>query len=86
MTDTGLGPSDDIAAVMFEPLVSDKPEGVGLGLAVVKDVVTKHHGTIHCDRRDDLTRLVVQLPLATLDQTSDAIESDRATRAKTADC
>lgn len=36
VVDNGPGVREDVAATLFEPLVSTKPEGAGLGLALVK--------------------------------------------------
>jgi len=45
--DTGIGiPADQLSRVM-EPLYSTKARGLGLGLALAKAIVEKHHGTLH---------------------------------------
>ncbi len=36
---------------MFEPLVTTKPEGVGLGLALVAKAAKRLHGSIEWTRR-----------------------------------
>ena len=46
--DSGPGPAEDVAQRMFEPFVSGKAEGTGLGLFVARQVVEDHHGTIGC--------------------------------------
>jgi signal transduction histidine kinase len=62
--DSGPGPVPQIAAKLFEPFVTGKREGVGLGLAVAKQVVEAHSGTI-CWRRDpERTCFRIALPLA----------------------
>jgi signal transduction histidine kinase len=69
--DTGPGPPAEIAESMFEPFVTTKPEGTGLGLAVVRDVVLDHGGKLDWERRSAAeegaphTRFSVELPLVT---------------------
>lgn len=61
--DTGPGPFSEIAGQLFEPFVSGKPEGTGLGLYVVRQIAEGHHGSIHWERRGELTCFTVELPL-----------------------
>ena len=49
VSDTGVGiPSDQLSRVM-EPLYSTKARGLGLGLALAKAIVERHHGTLRVD-------------------------------------
>lgn len=65
VTDSGSGPTDNIPGDVFEPFVTSKQEGVGLGLAVAKRVVESCGGQIGWNRAAGLTRFRIQLPLAT---------------------
>ncbi|UWU25832.1 PAS domain S-box protein (plasmid) [Rhizobium sp. CB3060] len=42
--DTGEGISEEIAAELFEPFVTTKPTGMGVGLAISKRIVEAHGG------------------------------------------
>jgi signal transduction histidine kinase len=64
VTDSGDGPSDEMAQTLFEPFVTSKQEGVGLGLAVAKQVVDAHGGTIDWTRAAGQTQFRISLPLA----------------------
>lgn len=44
--DTGRGIEPAHAAMIFEPFYTTKPEGSGLGLWIVQQIVTAHKGTI----------------------------------------
>lgn len=44
--DTGPGIPEDVRATLFEPFVTTKTKGTGLGLAMVQRVVEAHQGTI----------------------------------------
>jgi signal transduction histidine kinase len=62
--DSGSGPSAEVAARLFEPFVTGKREGVGLGLAVAKQVAEAHGGAIAWRRADKKTCFRIELPLA----------------------
>ncbi|MBS0485075.1 MAG: HAMP domain-containing protein [Proteobacteria bacterium] len=47
--DNGCGFSDEIRARVFEPYVTTKPKGTGLGLPIVKKIVEEHEGIIHVE-------------------------------------
>jgi signal transduction histidine kinase len=64
ISDSGAGPGKSVTGTLFDPFVSDKAEGAGLGLAVAKEVVTAHGGSIVWERENGMTRFRVSLPLA----------------------
>jgi signal transduction histidine kinase len=60
--DSGPGPLAELAERLFEPFVTGKPEGVGLGLAVAKRVAEGHGGKIGWKRDEGQTCFWVELP------------------------
>jgi signal transduction histidine kinase len=46
VTDTGVGIPDGRKAEVFRPFFTTKPEGTGLGLDVVRDLVARHGGRV----------------------------------------
>jgi signal transduction histidine kinase len=60
--DSGPGPPPEIAAKLFEPFTTGKPEGVGLGLAVAKQSADSHGGRISWERREGKTVFRIELP------------------------
>ncbi|MBX9580393.1 MAG: HAMP domain-containing histidine kinase, partial [Gemmataceae bacterium] len=60
--DTGPGPPAEIAGRLFDPFVTGKEQGIGLGLAVAKQAAEAHAGRLTWDRRDGRTVFRVELP------------------------
>jgi PAS domain S-box-containing protein len=48
VADTGQGVPEGMQPLLFEPLVSSKPMGLGLGLATARALVENHGGTLRC--------------------------------------
>jgi signal transduction histidine kinase len=55
VSDNGPGVREDVAANIFEPLVTTKPEGAGLGLALVKRAAETLGGDVGWFRQDGVT-------------------------------
>jgi two-component system nitrogen regulation sensor histidine kinase GlnL len=67
--DNGPGIPDDIRPHLFDPFVSSKPSGSGLGLALVAKVVSDHGGLIEVDSRPGRTEFRLHLPVLSDDAT-----------------
>jgi two-component system nitrogen regulation sensor histidine kinase GlnL len=63
--DDGPGLPPDIAANVFEPFVSGRENGTGLGLALVSRIMSDHDGWIAVDSVPGRTVFRVSLPVAT---------------------
>ena len=61
VADSGAGPSEELAGDVFEPFVTGKAEGVGLGLAVAQRVVESCGGRIEWGRDTGLTKFTIRL-------------------------
>jgi two-component system nitrogen regulation sensor histidine kinase GlnL len=61
--DNGPGISDDIRPHLFEPFVSGKTSGSGLGLALVAKLMGDHGGLIEVDSRPGRTEFRLHLPV-----------------------
>ena len=62
--DDGPGISEPIRAQIFQPFVSNKPTGQGLGLAVVSKIIKAHDGIIEVHSRPGKTTFSILLPLS----------------------
>jgi signal transduction histidine kinase len=65
VSDTGSGPAEGVQQNLFEPFVTAKPDGVGLGLSVAREIVEQHEGHIVWRRADGITQFSVELPSET---------------------
>ncbi|MBV9836293.1 MAG: MASE1 domain-containing protein [Alphaproteobacteria bacterium] len=63
--DNGPGMSDLVADRLFEPFVTTKQDGMGLGLALSRELINAHGGTINWATAgpNGGTRFVIDLPL-----------------------
>jgi two-component system nitrogen regulation sensor histidine kinase GlnL len=61
--DNGPGVSEATQARLFEPFVTTKMGGMGLGLAVSAEIVSRHGGRIECDSMPGRTIFRLLLPI-----------------------
>ena len=50
VSDTGPGVAPELQPLLFQPLKSEKPEGLGLGLSLCSSIVRGHGGELWLDR------------------------------------
>lgn len=62
--DNGPGVPQELVPILFDPFVTTKTNGSGLGLALVAKIVGDHGGVIDMDSRPGRTRFRVLLPVA----------------------
>ncbi|MET0606451.1 MAG: ATP-binding protein [Beijerinckiaceae bacterium] len=62
--DNGAGISPDILPHLFDPFLTTKPQGSGLGLALVAKIIGDHGGAVSCDSSAGRTTFKVLLPMA----------------------
>jgi two-component system sensor histidine kinase HydH len=62
VSDSGPGVDASVRARLFEPLVTTRQKGIGLGLALVKRILERHGGSVAYEPRGKGARFVVRLP------------------------
>jgi two-component system, NtrC family, nitrogen regulation sensor histidine kinase GlnL len=65
--DNGPGVSDDLMPNLFDPFVTTKPTGSGLGLALAAKIIGDHGGIIECESQPRRTIFRVLMPKFTGD-------------------
>jgi two-component system nitrogen regulation sensor histidine kinase GlnL len=63
ITDNGPGIPENLVRDIFDPFVSSKVNGSGLGLSLVSKFISDHGGVVECDSRPGRTRFRVRLPV-----------------------
>jgi two-component system nitrogen regulation sensor histidine kinase NtrY len=64
IADEGIGIKKEEKEKLFVPYFSTKKEGMGLGLAIVNTIISKHRGSIRVkDNEPKGTRFIIELPV-----------------------
>ncbi|MEM9049683.1 MAG: ATP-binding protein [Pseudomonadota bacterium] len=63
VSDNGRGVPEEIKRDIFEPFVSSKSGGSGLGLALVSKIVADHGGVVECESDPGWTTFRLRLPV-----------------------
>jgi signal transduction histidine kinase len=77
ISDNGPGIPEAIRDRVFQPFVTHgKKGGIGLGMAIVNNVVTAHHGNVKLETSDKGTHFLAQLPQFATHETNGLIQEE----------
>jgi two-component system sensor kinase FixL len=73
VSDSGPGIAAEVADMIFEPFVTTKPLGMGMGLSISRAIIESHGGSLRmiCGARSGAV-FVFDLPVAVMEASSDA--------------
>ena len=75
-SDTGTGISGDMLPKIFSPIITNKTQGVGFGLAICKRIIDSHAGTITIETEEGKgTTFTITLPVKPILETKREMES-----------
>lgn len=63
ITDSGSGLDDDVKRNLFTPFYTTKKQGQGLGLTLVKEILTQHRFAYSLEPADGRTRFQIEMPV-----------------------
>ena len=76
ISDNGGGIPDEILSHIFDPFVTTKINGSGLGLAMVARIIERHGGVIECSSNSEGTTFSILLPAWTEQANANTIKDD----------
>jgi two-component system sensor kinase FixL len=69
VADNGPGPAAEVAGRLFEPFVTTKPEGLGVGLAICRSIAERHGGRLTAQSPPEGgLRMILTLPPSRLEE------------------
>src|ERR1700722_6916468 len=76
--DNGPGVPEELMLHLFDPFVTTKPSGSGLGLALVAKIIGDHSGIIECESQPRRTTFRILMPKFTATNSGEGTEPDGA--------
>jgi len=76
--DEGPGVPDEMKDIIFDPLITGRPEGTGLGLSITQEIVQRHKGVVQLEEYHGKTCFSIYLPYINGDEAVNSKKDDKA--------
>lgn len=60
--DEGPGVDEDMREILFDPLITGRPDGTGLGLSITQEIIQRHNGVVQLEDYQGKTCFSIYLP------------------------
>lgn len=60
--DEGPGVAEEMREIIFDPLISGRPDGTGLGLSITQEIIQRHKGVVQLEEFEGKTCFSIYLP------------------------
>jgi len=67
ISDNGPGIPEELISDIFVPMVTGRPEGIGLGLSISQSIINRHGGLLECKSAPGKTTFTIYLPMEVQD-------------------
>ena len=72
--DEGPGVPAQMKSIIFDPLITGRPEGTGLGLSITQEIIQRHKGVVQLEEYHGKTCFSIYLPYINSDDEKSSIE------------
>lgn len=72
--DNGPGVKPELREILFDPLITGRPEGSGLGLSITQEIIQRHKGAVQLEDCEPHTCFSIYLPYLSGEQASHHID------------
>jgi len=72
--DEGPGVPQEMKGIIFDPLITGRPEGTGLGLSITQEIIQRHKGIVQLEEYHGKTCFSIYLPYTNNDDEKSSFE------------
>ena len=72
--DDGPGVPEEMKDIIFDPLITGRPEGTGLGLSITQEIIQRHKGVVQLEQYHGKTCFSIYLPYTNGSDKEDGVQ------------